>query len=119
MSTQQASADADADAYPAEAANAAAQHAAASPSEPAQPSSIQGAYPPPEQYRFRLPDAYSRRDIEYYRDAAHRGYLSHMVAPGQSPSLFFKTPAQNAASGESRARKRKGAGASASANRLF
>lgn len=40
----------------------------------------------------RMPDPTSRRDIEYYRDPAHRGYLSHMLAPGESPSLYFKVP---------------------------
>lgn len=43
-------------------------------------------------YPFRLPDPTSRKDLEYYRDAAHRGYLSHMVEEGHGPSLFFKTP---------------------------
>ena len=40
----------------------------------------------------RLPDPTSRKDIEYYRDPAHRGYLSHQVPEGQGPSLFYKTP---------------------------
>ena len=44
-------------------------------------------------FTYRLPDPTSRKDIEYYRDAAHRGYLSHLVEEGQGPSLFFKTPA--------------------------
>ncbi|KAL1296577.1 hypothetical protein AAFC00_000074 [Neodothiora populina] len=43
-------------------------------------------------YRYRLPDPASRKDLEYYRDPAHRGYLSHLVAEGHGPSLFFKTP---------------------------
>lgn len=43
-------------------------------------------------YRFRLPDPTSRKDLEYYRDSAHRGYLSHLVEEGHGPSLFFKTP---------------------------
>lgn len=43
-------------------------------------------------YRYRLPDPTSREDIEYYRDPAHRGYLSHQLAPGESPSLYFKVP---------------------------
>lgn len=43
-------------------------------------------------FRYRLPDPTSRKDIEYYRDPAHRGYLSHAVPEGQGPSLFFKTP---------------------------
>lgn len=43
-------------------------------------------------FTYRLPDPTSRKDIEYYRDAAHRGYLSHLVEEGHGPSLFFKTP---------------------------
>ena len=42
-------------------------------------------------FQQRLPDPTSRKDIEYYRDPAHRGYLSHLVPEGQGPSLFFKT----------------------------
>ncbi|KAI1844734.1 hypothetical protein JX266_009190 [Neoarthrinium moseri] len=41
---------------------------------------------------YRLPDPTSRWDIEYYRDPAHRGYLSHTLKPGESPSLFFRVP---------------------------
>lgn len=43
-------------------------------------------------FKYRLPDPTSRKDIEYYRDPAHRGYLSYLVGEGQGPSLFFKTP---------------------------
>ncbi|CAL5871121.1 uncharacterized protein PFLUO_LOCUS5367 [Penicillium psychrofluorescens] len=43
-------------------------------------------------FRFRLPDPSSRRDIEYYRDPAHRGYLSHLLKPMEGPSLFFRSP---------------------------
>jgi len=43
-------------------------------------------------FTYRLPDPTSRKDLEYYRDPAHRGYLSHLVEKGQGPSLFFKTP---------------------------
>jgi len=43
-------------------------------------------------FKYRLPDPASRKDIEYYRDPAHRGYLSYQVAAGHGPSLFFKTP---------------------------
>ncbi|PTD11123.1 Sorting nexin mvp1 [Fusarium culmorum] len=39
-------------------------------------------------FRYRLPDPTGREDIEYYRDPAHRGYLSHQLAPGESPSLL-------------------------------
>lgn len=43
-------------------------------------------------FRYRLPDPTSREDIEYYRDPAHRGYLSHQLKPGESPSLYYKVP---------------------------
>ncbi|KAJ5987188.1 54S ribosomal protein L10 [Penicillium sp. IBT 35674x] len=42
--------------------------------------------------RYRLPDPTKRRDIEYYRDPAHRGYLSHLLKPSEGPSLFFRSP---------------------------
>jgi large subunit ribosomal protein L15 len=70
-----------------------------------------------EKYRYRLPDATGRKDIEYYRDPAHRGYLAYTVKEGESPSLFFKPP------GEGKDKKRQSArrdAAKASAdNRLF
>jgi len=52
------------------------------------------AAPVPERkkFEFRLPDPVSRKHLEYYRDSAHRGYLSHLVEEGHGPSLFFKTP---------------------------
>lgn len=43
-------------------------------------------------YQFRLPDPAGRKEIEYYRDAKNRGYLSHLVGDGQGPSLFWKPP---------------------------
>ena len=43
-------------------------------------------------FSYRLPDPTGRWEIEYYRDPAHRGYLSHELKPGDSPSLFFKVP---------------------------
>ncbi|KAF4119807.1 large subunit ribosomal protein L15 [Geosmithia morbida] len=45
-------------------------------------------------FRYRLPDPTSREDIEYYRDPAHRGYLSHQLKEGESPSLYFKVPGE-------------------------
>lgn len=45
-----------------------------------------------QQFKYRLPDPTSRKDLEYYRDQAKRGYLSHLVEEGQGPSLFFKAP---------------------------
>ena len=35
-----------------------------------------------KQWRYRLPDPTSRKDIEYYRDPAKRGDLSHLVPEG-------------------------------------
>ena len=65
-------------------------------------NSLQSAFPQQDEegkeggarrrYLYRLPDPTSRKEIEYYRDPAHRGYLSHLVPEGQGPSLFFKTP---------------------------
>ena len=43
-------------------------------------------------FQYRLPDPSSRKDLEYYRDPAKRGYLSHTLAEGEGPSLFFKDP---------------------------
>ncbi|KAK2839360.1 hypothetical protein FQN49_006218, partial [Arthroderma sp. PD_2] len=43
-------------------------------------------------FQYRLPDPTSRKDIEYYRDPAHRGYLSYLVKKGDTPSLFFSPP---------------------------
>ncbi|MBE7181520.1 MAG: mitochondrial large ribosomal subunit protein uL15m, partial [Terriglobus roseus] len=43
-------------------------------------------------FKYRLPDPTGRRDIEYYRDPAHRGYLVHKVKEGEGPSLFFRRP---------------------------
>lgn len=37
----------------------------------------------------RLAGPTSRSDIEYYRDPAHRGNLTHLVQPGETPSLFW------------------------------
>jgi large subunit ribosomal protein L15 len=45
-------------------------------------------------FRYRLPDPASRKDLEYYRDPAHRGYLSYLVSKGEGPSLYIKTPAK-------------------------
>ena len=49
-----------------------------------------------KKHYYRLPDPTSREDIEYYRDPAHRGYLSHLLQPGESPSLYFKVPGTSA-----------------------
>ena len=43
-------------------------------------------------YPLRLPDPAGRKELEYYRDPAHRGYLSYLLEEGQGPSLFWKTP---------------------------
>src|SRR5699024_4226197 len=57
-------------------------------------------------FRYRRPDPTSRRDIEYYRDPAHRGYLSHQLAPGESPSLYFKVPGERKIKSEAKAEKK-------------
>jgi large subunit ribosomal protein L15 len=41
---------------------------------------------------YDLPDPVNRKDLQYYRDIRHRGYLSYQVPPGHTPSLYFKTP---------------------------
>ena len=41
-------------------------------------------------YQFRLPDPTSRKDMEYYRDPKHRGYLAHTVKRDEGVSLYFK-----------------------------
>ena len=66
------------------------------------PSSETSSYSPAaveasSQYRFRLPDAISRKSIEYYRDPAHRGYLAHTVEEGLGPSLYHRPPNEEAA----------------------
>jgi large subunit ribosomal protein L15 len=70
-----------------------------------------------QSYRYRLPDATGRKDIEYYRDPAHRGYLAYTLKEGESPSLFFKPPREVKDRKKSSA-KRDAAKASAE-NRLF
>lgn len=47
-----------------------------------------------EGFMKRMPDPVGRWHIEYYRDPAHRGYLSHQIAPGETPSLYFKVPVE-------------------------
>ena len=71
-----------------------------------------------ERYRFRLPDPTSRKHLEYYRDSAHRGYLSHMVAEGHGPSLFFKTPGMGVKSGKKKVSK-SGKPSSGAENRIW
>lgn len=63
-------------------------------------------------YLYRLPDPTGRWQIEYYRDPAHRGYLSHQLSKGESPSLFFRVPGwkpkEDVEVVEVKAKKRKG-----------
>lgn len=68
----------------------------------------------------RLPDPTSRKDIEYYRDPAHRGYLSYKVQEGEGPSLFHKPPKEmmNVGSTKSGGNKKKKRSAAAR-NRLW
>jgi large subunit ribosomal protein L15 len=37
----------------------------------------------------KLANPTARKDIEYYRDPEHRGYLSDTLNEGESPSLFW------------------------------
>lgn len=69
-------------------------------------------------FQYRLPDPTKRKDLEYYRDAAKRGYLSHMVQEGHGPSLFFKTPELASRGRKKSAAKAKAGGGSAD-NRVW
>ncbi|KAI4201852.1 MAG: hypothetical protein LQ346_002056 [Caloplaca aetnensis] len=66
-------------------------------------------------YPKRLPDPTGRKDVEYYRDPAHRGYLGYQLEEGQGPSLFFKTPG----TGTFVAKRIKKKAASAADNRIW
>ena len=69
-------------------------------------------------FQYRLPDPTGRKDLEYYRNPANRGYLSHAIAKGEGPSLFFKPPSETARrTGQSR--KQKVEKEKASENRLW
>lgn len=65
-----------------------------------------------EGFQYRLPDPTSRKDIEYYRDPAHRGYLSYLVKENEGPSLYFHHP-------ENRLNKNKKPGAGKAENRVW
>ena len=47
---------------------------------------------PDTKFEYALPDPIQRRQLEYYRDKAYRGYLSYQVPEGHGPSLYFRTP---------------------------
>lgn len=49
-------------------------------------------YPHLRKTQPRLANPTARKDIEYYRDPKHRGYLSGTLKEGESPSLFWKLP---------------------------
>lgn len=75
-------------------------------------------------FEYRLPDPTSRKEMEYYRDKENRGYLSHTVKEGYSPSLFYMTEVQaeevKQAKIEARKNKKKGTGGfSAAQNKIF
>ncbi|EER24889.1 YmL10 [Coccidioides posadasii str. Silveira] len=65
-----------------------------------------------EGFQYRLPDPTNRKDIEYYRDPAHRGYLSYLVGDGEGPSLYFTPPGEEG-------KKTKKVGKKASENRVW
>lgn len=70
-----------------------------------------------QHFKYRLPDPTARKDIEYYRDAAHRGYLNYTVKEGESPSLFFKPPGE--AKDKKKQSARRDAAKATADNRLF
>lgn len=70
-----------------------------------------------QKYRYRLPDATGRKDIEYYRDPAHRGYLAYTLKEDESPSLFFKPPRE--AKDKKKQTAKKDAAKASAENRLF
>ena len=65
-------------------------------------------------FQYRLPDPTSRKDIEYYRDPKKRGYLSHVLKEGETPSLFFRPPVNETIKEERAKAKRE-----AESNKLF
>lgn len=69
--------------------------------------------------RRRMPDAYSRSDLEYYRDPSHRGYLAHTLKVGEWPSLVFKAPREISPEQAAMYAKKKKRGAAQDENRLF
>ncbi|OCL05383.1 ribosomal protein L15 [Glonium stellatum] len=58
-----------------------------------------------------------RKDLEYYRDLAHRGYLSHLLGKNDSPSLFFRVP--GAPGSKKRDGSKKKASAAKAENRIW
>lgn len=73
-----------------------------------EPNATNAALQSTKQYPLRLPDAISRKAIEYYRDPAHRGYLAYTVEEGRGPSLYFRPPTeQNAQKRAAQARSRR------------
>ncbi|KAL6248571.1 YmL10 [Rhinocladiella similis] len=71
-------------------------------------------------YEYRLPDPTSRKDMEYYRDAKNRGYLSHTVKEGEGASLYFKPPISEEQLKElKKARARSGTAKSKEENKLW
>lgn len=73
-----------------------------------------GRIPALPAFKYRLPDPIGRKDIEYYRDPAHRGYLVHTIKEGEGPSLYWKTPGSRKKNVVGDAKKRE-----ASANKLW
>src|SRR5690606_36998650 len=45
-------------------------------------------------FKYGLPDPTGRWHLEYYRDPAHRRYLSGGLKAGENPSLFFGVPTE-------------------------
>jgi len=65
------------------------------------PTPITSLYAQPEKgFVYSLPDPVNRRKLEYYRDIAHRGYLSWQVPAGHTPSLYYRNPGVSAEKGK-------------------
>ncbi|KAF8465288.1 ribosomal protein L18e/L15P [Kalaharituber pfeilii] len=80
---------------------------------------LTAAYPQCFPHAPRLADPTSRKDIEYYRDPDHRGYLAHTVKPDENPhSLFFKKP-EEADKVKQRKKKQSGKQKKQAENRLW
>jgi large subunit ribosomal protein L15 len=69
---------------------------------------------PHQAFTYALSDPAKRKDLEYYRDISHRGYLSYQVPTGHGPSLFWRTPGTEVVS-----EKREAARKDAEENRIW
>lgn len=69
---------------------------------------------PSKDPEHRLADPTSRKDREFYRDPANRGYLAGTLKEGERANLYFKNREIGVDSAEEKAKK-----VDTSSNRLF